>query len=114
MKREAKPGTQCALVQQLAALLLPLLLRDKAPTVASHEKKYFPFFFYLSKRKTLGSPQKTKQPPPGVGGRLLETNMDTGRLSGGFPGVHNLGYQKIQIQTTLGPAQIPPGFMGGY
>jgi hypothetical protein len=28
VKREAKPGTQCAVVQQLAALL-PLLLRDK-------------------------------------------------------------------------------------
>ncbi len=34
----------------------------QAPTVASHKKKYFPSF-YLSKRKTLGSPQK-KHPPP--------------------------------------------------
>jgi hypothetical protein len=33
----------------------------QAATVASHEKKYFPSF-HLSKRKTLGSPQKTTTP----------------------------------------------------
>jgi hypothetical protein len=97
-------------VQQLA-VLLPLLLRDKLLQLLAMKRITFPSS-YLSKRKTLGSPKNTTTPR--VAGRLSETNMDTRWSSAGFPGVHNLGYQKIQIQRTLGPAQITPGFMGGY
>jgi hypothetical protein len=39
----------------------------QAPTVARHKKKYFPSF-YLSKRKTLGSPPKKTPTPQGLVG----------------------------------------------